>query len=324
MHAAVFEGRVGDFVTVGEMPGVTVAQAQRFTDPSRRELDMVFQFEHVGLDQGAGGKFDSRPLDVRELKASFQRWQDGLATVGWNSLYWNNHDQPRAVSRFGNDSDYWSESARALAAVLHLQRGTPYIFQGEELGMTNVPFGGIGEIRDIESLNHFAEALKTPGATPESVLAGIRRAGRDNARTPMQWTSDAGGGFTTGTPWIGVHPNHERINAASQVGVDGSIFEFYRALIRLRHEHPVVSLGDFRMIAPQHPTAFAFERRLGPAVLLVLANFDVQLLELNGIIDVDPSGRELLLGNYPAVEASAPLRPWEVRILLSGDRMLMA
>jgi oligo-1,6-glucosidase len=324
MHAAVFDGRVGDFVTVGEMPGVTVAQAQRFTDPSRHELDMVFQFEHVGLDHGEGGKFDSRPLDVRELKASFQRWQDGLATVGWNSLYWNNHDQPRAVSRFGNDGEYWSQSARALAAVLHLQRGTPYIFQGEELGMTNVPFRDIDEIRDIESLNHFAEALQSPGATSESVLAGIRRGGRDNARTPMQWTSDDHGGFTTGTPWIGVHPNRVEINAASQVGVDGSIFEFYRALIRLRHDHPVISLGDFGMIASQHPTLFAFQRRLGSAALIVLANFDVQALELDGLIDADLGGCELLLGNYPATGATAPLRPWEVRVHSGEDRMLMA
>jgi oligo-1,6-glucosidase len=315
MHSAVFADRVGDFVTVGEMPGVTVEQAQRFTDPSRHELDMVFQFEHVGLDHGDGGKFDSRPLDLRELKASFQRWQDGLASVGWNSLYWNNHDQPRAVSRFGNDGEYWSQSARALAAVLHLQRGTPYIFQGEELGMTNVPFGDIAEIRDIESLNYFAEALQVPGRTAESVLSGIRRGGRDNARTPMQWTPGAHGGFTTGTPWIGVHPNRSEINAASQVGVDGSIFEFYRTLIRMRHENPVVSLGDFRMIAQEHPTLFAFERRLDAAALLVVANFDEQPLELDGLIGVDLRDRKLVLGNYFPAAPGARLRPWEVRVL---------
>ena len=317
MHSAVFTGRVGDFVTVGEMPGVTVEQAQRFTDPSRHELDMVFQFEHVGLDHGDGGKFDSRPLDLRELKASFQRWQDGLASVGWNSLYWNNHDQPRAVSRFGNDDEYWSQSAQALAAVLHLQRGTPYIFQGEELGMTNVPFGDIAEIRDIESLNYFAEALQVPGTTADSVLSGIRRGGRDNARTPMQWTPGPQGGFTTGTPWIGVHANRAEINAASQVGVDGSIFEFYRTLIRMRHEDPVVSLGDFRMIAQEHSTLFAFERRLGTAVILVVANFDVRPLRLDDLIDVDLRGRKLVLGNYPDSAPGAPLRPWEVRVLSS-------
>ena len=315
MHAAVFAERIGDFVTVGEMPGVTVDQAQRFTDPERHELDMVFQFEHVGLDHGAGGKFDSRPIDVRELKASMQRWQDGLATVGWNSLYWNNHDQPRAVSRFGNDGKFWSQSARALAAVLHLQRGTPYIYQGEELGMTNVPFQDISEIRDIESLNYFAEAVLSPGATAESVLAGIRSAGRDNARTPMQWTPDVDGGFTTGTPWIGVHPNRREINASSQVGVDGSIFEFYRALIRLRHENPVVSLGDFRMIAPEHPTLFAFERRLGSSSLVVVANFDAKPLELRGAADLDLHGFELLLGNYGGAAPAARLSPWEVRVL---------
>ena len=317
MHSAVFAGRVGDFVTVGEMPGVTVEQAQRFTDPLRHELDMVFQFEHVGLDHGDGGKFDFRALNVRELKASLQRWQDGLATVGWNSLYWNNHDQPRAVSRFGDDGAFWSQSARALAAVLHLQRGTPYIYQGEELGMTNVPFGDIAEIRDIESLNYFAEALSVPGATPESVLARIRRAGRDNARSPMQWTPDAGGGFTTGIPWIGVHPNREDINASSQVGVEGSIFEFYRALIRLRHTNPVVALGDFRMIAPEHSALFAFERRLADGSLLVVANFSAEPLEIDEVSGLELGSRVLILGNYPEALFGAALRPWEVRVLTS-------
>jgi oligo-1,6-glucosidase len=320
MHTAVFAGRTGQFVTVGEMPGVTVEQAQRFTDPARHELDMVFQFEHVGLDHGEAGKFDSRVLDVRELKASMQRWQDGLATVGWNSLYWNNHDQPRAVSRFGNDADYWRESAEALAAVLHLQRGTPYIYQGEELGMTNAPFEQIEQIRDIESLNHFAQAMKRPGVAAEDVLAQIRRIGRDNARTPMQWTADEHGGFTTGVPWIDAHPNHQSINAGSQVGVAGSVFEFYRELIRLRHTDPVVSDGDFQMIAPQHPSLFAFSRSLGGETLLVLANFDVVPLNLTGIAQVGSPGFDQILSNYPEVASAESLRPWEVRVLRRGGQ----
>lgn len=317
MHASVFEGRQGEFVTVGEMPGVTVEQARYFTDPARGELDMVFQFEHVGLDHGAGGKFDPRPLDLRELKNSLGRWQDGLADTGWNSLYWNNHDQPRAVSRFGNDGRYWSESARAIAAVLHLQRGTPYIFQGEELGMTNVPFSDISEIRDIESLRYFAEATGSRGASAESVLPGIRRSGRDNARTPMQWTADAHGGFTTGIPWIAAHPNHDRINAASQVGAADSIYEFYRELIRLRHEHPVIVSGDFQMLAVDHPTLFAYTRSFGGDSMLVVANFAEIALDLRGELDLGAWSRaDLLLANYPAAEHSAPLRPWEVRVLL--------
>jgi oligo-1,6-glucosidase len=316
----VFAGRNGQFVTVGEMPGVTVSQAQLFTDPARRELDMVFQFDHVGLDHGPEGKFDSRPLDVRELKASFARWQEGLADTGWNSLYWNNHDQPRAVSRFGNDGDYWLQSAQALAAILHLQRGTPYIFQGEELGMTNAPFADISEIRDIESINYFNETVESTGASAATVLERIRRIGRDNARTPMQWTADAHGGFTVGEPWIGAHPNHVAINAAGQVGVEGSVFEFYRELIRLRHDEAIVALGDFRMLAPQHPTLFAFERTLGGETLIVLANLDVAELDPGEAGDIELDDLDTVLGNYPTVETAAPLRPWEVRVLARGRK----
>jgi oligo-1,6-glucosidase len=315
MHAAVFADRPGDFVTVGEMPGVTLEQARLFTDPSRRELDMVFQFEHVGLDHGVGGKFDPRALDIRELKKSFQRWQDGLATIGWNSLYWNNHDQPRAVTRFGDDGAYWSQSARALAAVLHLQRGTPYIYQGEELGMTNAPFSAIDDMRDIESLNYFAHALST-GQSSDAVLPGIRQGTRDNARTPMQWTSELGGGFTAGTPWIAVNPNVREINAASQVGVDGSVFEFYRALVRLRHEDPVVAHGDFRMLAPDHPSLVAFTRSLDGASILVLANFGTAAVDPGGAADLGAwATARPILCNYSPGAMLEPLRPWEVRVL---------
>ena len=315
MNERVFAGREGQFVTVGEMPGVTLEQAQLFTDPDRHELDMVFQFEHVGLDHGPGGKFDSRPLDVRELKASFDRWQQGLAARGWNSLYWNNHDQPRAVSRFGNDGDYWLRSAKALAAILHLQRGTPYLFQGEELGMTNAPFSKIDEFRDIESLNFFSEATAVPGANPEEVLASIRRIGRDNARTPMQWSAADQGGFTSGVPWIGVNPNHVTINAVNQVGVPGSVFEFYRTLIRLRHDEPVVAIGDFRMLTPEHPSLFAYERRLDGDSLLVVANFDIVDLDVATVLGDDLTDGTVILGNYDDATPAEPLRAWEVRVL---------
>ncbi|BDZ47239.1 hypothetical protein GCM10025866_31480 [Naasia aerilata] len=199
MHDAVFAGRPGRYLTVGEMPGVTIDQARRFTDPDRHELDMVFQFEHVGLDHGPGGKWDPAPLDLRDLKASFARWQEGLATTGWSSLYWNNHDQPRVVSRFGDDGLYWNRSATLLATVLHLQRGTPFIYQGEELGMTNAPFRGVEDLRDIESLNYYRLAMGL-GSDPDAVLLRVRAIGRDNARTPMQWTAGPNAGFTSGTP----------------------------------------------------------------------------------------------------------------------------
>jgi oligo-1,6-glucosidase len=322
MHSEVFDGRDGQFVTVGEMPGVTVEQARLFTDPARRELNMVFQFEHVGLDHDLS-KWHHRPIDPLELKQSFRRWQDGLAVVGWNSLYWNNHDQPRVVSRFGDDGEYWAQSAQLLAAVLHLQRGTPYIFQGEELGMTNVPFTDISEIRDIESLNHFAEAMEVRGASPESVLPGIRRIGRDNARTPMQWTGELHGGFTRGTPWIGANPNHLTINAQSQYDDPRSVFEFYRALIAMRHAEPVVADGDFTMLAAEHPTLFAFQRRDQSSALTVIANFSSRALVIESVVDigaVELHRARLVLANYPAGSRplNDPLRPWEVRVLLGN------
>lgn len=323
MHERVFAGRVGRFLTVGEMPGVTVEQARRFTDPARRELDMVFQFEHVGLDYGPSGKWDPRPLDVRELKASFARWQEGLAKVGWNSLYWNNHDQPRAVSRFGDDRLYWAESATMLATVLHFQRGTPYVYQGEELGMTNVPFGGISDFRDIESLNYFAEAIEELGGEPESVLHSIRHISRDNARTPIQWSDEPQAGFTAGSPWIAVNPNYPTINAQSQHGRAGSIFEFYRTLIALRHTDPVISRGTFELLYPEHRTLVAYTRTLKNRQLLVLANFGNGHLEVGELSDIELPEADAwrtaptLIDNYPANEGidNLVLAPWQARVL---------
>src|ERR671932_2816615 len=213
MHREVFAGR-GELLTVGEMPGVTIDEAKLFTDPARAELDMVFQFEHVDIDHG-NGKWDVHPLRLTDLKASFGRWQAALAERGWNSLYWNNHDQPRIVSRWGDDGDWRVRSAKMLGTVLHLHRGTPYVYQGEELGMTNAPFASIDDYRDIQTLNHFAEAVSA-GDRPEEVLAAMRRVSRDNARTPMQWDASPNAGFTTGTPWIAVNPNHAEINAAAE------------------------------------------------------------------------------------------------------------
>jgi oligo-1,6-glucosidase len=197
MHREVFAHRDADLMTVGEMVDATPELARLYTDQARRELDMVFHFEHVGLDHGPGGKFTRKPLDLVAVKHSFARWQEALADVGWNSLYWNNHDQPRAVSRFGNDTDYWYESATALATVLHLMRGTPYIYQGEELGMTNMPFSSIDDFRDLESLNYYREAVAgSDGSKAAELLAGIAVGGRDNARTPVQWDATPNAGFT--------------------------------------------------------------------------------------------------------------------------------
>jgi oligo-1,6-glucosidase len=317
MHREVFDARPGTFLTVGEMPGVTLEEAQLFTDPARREVDMVFQFEHVGLDQGAT-KWDLRPLDLRELKASFGRWQVGLAERGWNSLYWNNHDQPRAVSRFGSDApEHRVAAAKLLATVLHLHRGTPYVYQGEELGMTNTAFADLGAFRDIESIN-FAAFARAAGLDESVTLTALRAMSRDNARTPVQWDAEPNAGFTTGTPWIPVNPNHREINAADQWADPGSVLHHYRALIALRHAEPAVVHGDFTMLVPDHPTVYAFTRRLDAVELLVLANFsddpvDVPVPDAGGW-----DAAELLstsVPDAPATPGSAPLRGWEARLL---------
>ncbi|WP_153395967.1 glycoside hydrolase family 13 protein [Ornithinicoccus halotolerans] len=322
MHREVFEGRDRDLLTVGEMPGVTWEEAVLFTDPARQELDMVFQFEHVRLDHGPGGKFDPQPLDLPALKASLDRWQQRLGEVGWNSLYWCNHDQPRVVSRFGDEDRYWRESATAWATVLQLHRGTPYVYQGEELGMTNAALATPEDLRDVESLNHLRHAVEA-GMEQQDVLAGIRAMGRDNARTPVQWDASEHAGFTTGEPWIAVNPNHGWLNAAVQYDDPSSVFHHYRALIELRHREPVVAHGDFTMLLPDHERVYAYERRLGGTRLLVVVNLSGEPVAA----DVAPSG-ELVLGNLtgqpgsgagtPADGSTAPLplQPWEARVYL--------
>ena len=303
MHREVFAGR-DELLTVGEMPGVTLEEAQRFTDPARGEVDMVFQFEHVQLDQGAT-KWDVRPLRLTDLKRSLGRWQAGLAETGWNSLYWNNHDQPRVVSRFGDGSP---AAAKMLGTVLHLHRGTPYVYQGEELGMTNFPFGSIDEFRDIESLNHYAEA-------GPSSLPALQAMSRDNARTPMQWDASPQAGFTSGTPWLAVNPNHVEVNAEAARADPDSVFHHYRRLIELRHSEPAVVHGSFTMLLEDDERVYAFLRRWEGTELLVLGNFsgDDVPVELAGWEDA-----EVLIGS-----AGERLGPWEGRVCrraTAGDR----
>jgi oligo-1,6-glucosidase len=312
MHREVFGGRDEKLLTVGEMPGVTVDEAILFTDPARGEVDMVFQFEHVQLDQGAT-KWDVHPLRLRDLKASFGRWQAGLAERGWNSLYWNNHDQPRVVSRFGDDGGHRVRAAKMLGTVLHMHRGTPYVYQGEELGMTNAPFARLDDFRDIESLNHYAEAIAA-GDAPDHVLAALRTMSRDNARTPMQWDASEHAGFTTGTPWLAVNPNHAEINAEAALADPDSVFHHYRRLIELRHAEPVVAHGDFHMLLPGDERVYAFTRRLENVELLVLANFSGDSVT-PGLPGADEwADSELLVGNCPEPPAGLALRPWEARV----------
>jgi oligo-1,6-glucosidase len=310
MHRDVFAGRSTPTLTVGETPGVTVEEAQLYTDPARGEVDMVFQFEHVNLDQGAT-KWDVHPLRLTDLKATFGRWQDGLAETGWNSLYWNNHDQPRVVSRFGDDGpEHRVRSAKMLATVLHLHRGTPYVYQGEELGMTNARFDRIEAFRDIESLNHYAEAVAN-GDDPDTLLAGLRTMGRDNARTPMQWDASSNAGFTTGEPWIPVNPNFAEINAEAARLDPDSVFHHYRRLIELRHAEPVVAHGEFTMLLPDDERVYAFTRRLADVELLVLGNFSGE----RAAVELPEARGELVLGNYADAGEELVLRPWEARVL---------
>jgi oligo-1,6-glucosidase len=290
------------------MPGVTIEEARRYTDPARREVDMVFQFEHVQLDQGAR-KWDVHPLRLTDLKASLGRWQAGLAETGWNSLYWNNHDQPRVVSRFGDDGEHRVRAAKMLATVLHLHRGTPYVYQGEELGMTNFPWSDIAQFRDIESLNYYAEALAA-GDAPAHVLERLRAMSRDNARTPMQWDTSPHAGFTSGTPWLALNPNHAEINAEAARGDADSVFHHYRRLIELRHTEAIVTDGDFELLLPHDERVYAFVRRLEGEEWLVLGNFSGDLV-VPEIPDA-ATWSELVIGEPPA--DGLALQPWEGRV----------
>ena len=319
MHREVFEGRDAELLTVGETPGVTVDEAKLYTDPARKELDMVFQFEHMSVDH-VSNRFDLKPLDLRDLKATLGRWQAGLAEVGWNSLYWNNHDQPRVVSRFGDDDEYRVQSAKMLGTILHLHRGTPYVYQGEELGMTNVPFDTLDDFRDIETINYFQDAVGR-GRNPDELLREIAPGSRDNARTPMQWDTSAHAGFTTGDPWLPVNRNYQEINAEAALADPDSILHHYRMLIALRHDHPVVAIGDFTMLLEQAPKVYAFTRSLDGTTLLVLGNFSSDEVNVDLPDVAEWAGSELVLGNYLASTdqpGEIVLRPWETRVYRRG------
>ena len=321
MYREVFAGRPDHVLTVGEMPDVTLGQAALFTAPDRRELDMVFQFEHVRLDQGAH-KFDLRPLQLPELKASMAVWQAGLAGRGWNSLYFGNHDQPRSLSRFGDDGKHRVASAKALATVLHLHQGTPYVYQGDELGMANAPFTAIADYRDIQALRFYAEAAARGDSEADlaALLAAMNRMARDQGRTPVQWDASANAGFTAGPPWIAVNPDYVDVNAAAQVGQPGSVFEHYRQLIALRHADPVVTDGAFELLLPEHPALWAFLRRGRDAELLVAANFSADPATATLPLEAGWAGAEIVLASEPGRSGPQPpspqlpeltLAPWE-------------
>jgi len=306
-----------NIMTVGEMPGVTPEQAALYTASERKELNMVFQFEHMDLDSGPHGKWDLKPLELKDLKQTMTKWQKELEGKGWNSLYLNNHDQPRVVSRFGDDLNYRVESAKMLGTLLHLMQGTPYIYQGEELGMTNVRFDAIDDYQDIETINMYNEKVYEQGVDKANVMESIYAKGRDNARTPMQWNDSDNAGFTTGIPWIKVNPNYKEINAKSALKDENSVFHYYKKLIELRKSNEIIVYGTYDLILEEHPQIYAYTRALGSERLLVITNFSDKQPIFNLPEDITYSEWDLLISNYDVnVEEnidSIQLKPYEAR-----------
>jgi oligo-1,6-glucosidase len=318
MHREVFRDHDRKLLLVGEMPGTRVEHAAEYTDPANAELDMIFHFQHVSIDRGAT-KWDHRPVDLVRWKRIFARWQDGLAERGWNSLYLSNHDQPRQVSRFGDDGEHRTTSAKTLGTLLHLQRGTPYVYQGEELGMTNSSFAGIDDFRDVEALNHWRDALDA-GDDPDRTLEALRLIGRDNARTPMQWDDSPTAGFTAGTPWIAVTPNHTEINAITERADPDSVFHHYRRLIELRHREPLVAQGACRVDLVEHPRAMAIHRALGGDSLVVVLNLTatettVDVGHLPSLADHRRPIDDLTAGEVEPLTSGLRLGPWASIVL---------
>lgn len=302
-------------ITVGECPGVNAEQAKKYANIDGSELDMIFQFEHVSgsaLKPCHHGKWDGEAMTMPELRANFTKWQKDLEGCAWNSLFLSNHDQPRCVSRFGNDSEQYRElSAKMLATMTHFQKGTPYVYQGEELGMTNAYMENIADYRDIESLNAYKELTTKENIPAKTVMGYIKAVGRDNARTPMQWDTSDNGGFTSGTPWLQVNKNYKTINAAAQVNDPDSVFAYYKKLIALRHTNEVMVNGVYDVLIPDHPQIYAYTRTLGDKQLLVLCNDSEKEVGVPTEIEEKIAGAQgILIQNYKDVKAGV-LRPYE-------------
>ncbi|MCF0145281.1 MAG: alpha-glucosidase [Eubacterium sp.] len=306
-----------DLITVGECGGATAEDALDYARADGKELNMIFQFEHVRLDDGEDIKWAHRKIDLTELKQVMSKWQILLHGKSWNSLYWCNHDQPRIVSRLGNDSPEYRElSAKMIATNLHMMQGTPYIYQGEELGMTNYPFTSIDEFRDVESLHAMQELVEKKVLTEEEIFESVCYKGRDNSRTPMQWDDSSEAGFTTGTPWINVNPNYKEINAKEQVGREDSVFHYYQKLIRLRREHEIIVYGSYRLLLPESRDVYAYERSLKDEVLLVVCNFtdrDITFDVEDGSALAEAGKGVMLISNYgrETLEKQITLKPYE-------------
>ena len=306
-----------DTITVGECSGVTLEEAKKYARSDEKELNMVFQFEHMDVDSDEkAGKWTTRKMDLRDLKKILTRWQKGLQDIAWNSLYWENHDQPRSVSRFGNDSDEYREiSAKMLATCIHMMQGTPYVYQGEELGMTNCPFNTLDNFRDLESINAFHELTEQGKMTEEDMMAAIGYKGRDNARTPMQWDDSAYAGFSTANPWIMVNPNYTKINAKDQVNREDSVFKYYQKLIKLRHESELIVYGTYDLILDDDKDIYAYIRILGDEKLIVYCNFSENTREVE--IPEEFVNGKVLISNYSDAKANQKitLRPYEAIVI---------
>ena len=306
-----------DTITVGECSGVTLEEAKKYARSDEKELNMVFQFEHMDVDSDEkAGKWTTRKMDLRNLKKILTRWQKGLQDIAWNSLYWENHDQPRSVSRFGNDSDDYREiSAKMLATCIHMMQGTPYVYQGEELGMTNCPFNTLDNFRDLESINAFHELTEQGKMTEEDMMAAIGYKGRDNARTPMQWDDSAYAGFSTANPWIMVNPNYTKINAKDQVNREDSVFKYYQKLIKLRHESELIVYGTYDLILDDDKDIYAYIRTLGDKKLIVYCNFSENTREVE--LPEEFTNGKVLISNYidAKVNHKITLRPYEAIVI---------
>lgn len=304
-----------DTITVGETSGVTVEEAVKYAADDESELNMVFQFEQNDLDNGEHSKWNLKKIYLPDLKKILAKWQTRLEGKAWNSLYWNNHDQPRIVSRLGNDKEYREVSAKMLATCLHMMKGTPYIYQGEELGMTNVPFASLEEFRDIESINAYHEYTENGIIGEEDMLKFLCYKSRDNARTPMQWDNSANAGFSEARPWIKVNPNYTEINAQEQLNRNDSVFHYYQKLIALRKQKEIIVYGNFELLLPEDEDIFMYTRVLEKERLLVICNFSK-----NERVVKLPDGFEagdILITNYenPEISDELKLRPYEAIVI---------
>jgi len=305
-----------DSMTVGEMSSTTLEHCIQYSNPKRQELSMTFNFHHLKVDYPNGEKWALGDMDFFALKEILSNWQTGMNKGGgWNALFWCNHDQPRVVSRYGNDKEYHKESAKMLATVIHMMQGTPYIYQGEEFGMTDPKFNSIEDYRDVESINMF-NLLKEAGKTEEEILEILRRKSRDNSRTPVQWNDKANAGFTSGTPWINTARNYHEINAESALKDTDSIFYHYQKLISLRKEYDIVTNGDYELLLPEHPQLFAYVRSNDTEKLIVVNNFYETHIsfELPAHVDIEGYTQNMLLTNYSDSKMNLEkieLRPYE-------------